>query len=135
MLAKTTALIRPRGDGRGRARKREQGLEQLEAARPGDPFVRLLLPQQYNDAQTIRDFLSRKARRLSIDRDREMPHGVAPRQARAFAANRSKVNCFGFDNTRGQIERAICKIWYLISRTVSDDDPHCGDIDDRSVRL
>jgi hypothetical protein len=27
-----------------------------------------------------------------------------------------------------------CKIWYLISRTVSDDDPHCGDIDDRSVR-
>jgi hypothetical protein len=28
----------------------------------------------------------------------------------------------------------ICKIWYLISRTVSDDDPHCGDTDDRSVR-
>jgi hypothetical protein len=27
-----------------------------------------------------------------------------------------------------------CKIWYLISRTVSDDAPHCGDIDDRSVR-
>jgi hypothetical protein len=27
-----------------------------------------------------------------------------------------------------------CKIWYLISRTVSDDDAHCGDIDDRSVR-
>ena len=28
----------------------------------------------------------------------------------------------------------MCKIWYLISRTVSDDDAHCGDIDDRSVR-
>jgi hypothetical protein len=28
----------------------------------------------------------------------------------------------------------VCKIWYLISRTVSDDDPHCGDIDDPSVR-
>jgi hypothetical protein len=27
-----------------------------------------------------------------------------------------------------------CKIRYLISRTVSDDDAHCGDIDDRSVR-
>jgi hypothetical protein len=27
-----------------------------------------------------------------------------------------------------------CKIWYWISRTVSDDDAHCGDIDDRSVR-
>jgi hypothetical protein len=29
----------------------------------------------------------------------------------------------------------ICKIWYLISRTVSDDDAYCGDIDDRSVRV
>src|SRR4029434_7952073 len=28
----------------------------------------------------------------------------------------------------------MCKIWYLISRTVSDDDAQCGDIDDRSVR-
>ncbi len=27
-----------------------------------------------------------------------------------------------------------CKIWYLISRTVSDDDACCGDIDDCSVR-
>jgi hypothetical protein len=30
--------------------------------------------------------------------------------------------------------RLNCKIWYLISRTGSDDDAHCGDIDDRSVR-
>ena len=30
--------------------------------------------------------------------------------------------------------RGICKIWYLISRTVSDDDAHRGNIDDRSVR-
>jgi hypothetical protein len=27
-----------------------------------------------------------------------------------------------------------CKIWYLISQTVSDDDAYCGDIDDCSVR-
>jgi hypothetical protein len=28
----------------------------------------------------------------------------------------------------------MCKIWYLISRTVSDDDAHRGNINDRSVR-
>ena len=55
----------PRGDGRGRARKREQVLEQLEAARPGDRssgFYCLnnitTLKRYDNDAQTIRDFLS-----------------------------------------------------------------------------
>jgi hypothetical protein len=29
--------------------------------------------------------------------------------------------------------RIICKIWYLISRTVSEDDAHRGNNDDRSV--
>jgi hypothetical protein len=28
-----------------------------------------------------------------------------------------------------------CKIWYLTSRTVSDDDAQCGNADDRSVRV
>src|SRR5262249_11285852 len=28
----------------------------------------------------------------------------------------------------------ICKIWYLISRTVSEDDAHRGSIDDRAFR-
>jgi hypothetical protein len=28
----------------------------------------------------------------------------------------------------------MCKIWYLISRTVSEDDAHRDNIDDRSVR-
>jgi len=28
----------------------------------------------------------------------------------------------------------ICTIWYLISRTVSEDDAHRGNTDDRSVR-
>jgi hypothetical protein len=34
----------------------------------------------------------------------------------------------------GALAAMICKIWYLISRTVSDDDAYCGDIDDCSVR-
>jgi hypothetical protein len=32
------------------------------------------------------------------------------------------------------VDALKCKIWYLISRTVSDDDAYCGDIDDCSVR-
>ena len=43
--------------------------------------------------------------------------------------------CIGQSVRLASGERPIrCKIWYLISRTVSDDDAHCGDIDDRSVR-
>ena len=34
----------------GTARKREQGLERLEATQLSGPLVGLLLPQQYNDA-------------------------------------------------------------------------------------
>jgi hypothetical protein len=28
----------------------------------------------------------------------------------------------------------MCKIWYSISRTVSEDDAHRGNVDDRSAR-
>jgi len=42
---------------------------------------------------------------------------------------------FKDEETREEaLDRVNCKIWYLTSRTVSDDDAHCGDIDDRSVR-
>jgi hypothetical protein len=36
------------------------------------------------------------------------------------------LKCAG--NTRCANARLNCKIWYLISRTVSDDDAHCGDM-------
>jgi len=60
--------------------------------------------------------------------------GVLVYLARDPAAFSLHATFYGEDGPALLREAFMCKIYYLISRTVSDDDPHCSDIDDRSVR-
>jgi hypothetical protein len=51
-------------------------------------------------------------------------HGADLDEARCTQGTASALECSG---------GVSCKIWYLISRTVSEDDAHRDNIDDRSV--
>src|SRR5437868_8633722 len=97
---------------------------------------------------SVRPFMHRRASQRALYWRRILGHSKASGH-KVFMPNRSTPDylfeeaerCFRRSrtdsNVRVQLEalgNMFCKIWYLISRTVSDDDAHCGEIDDRSVR-
>ena len=91
---------------------------------------------------SVRPFMHRRASQRALCWRRILGHSKALGH-KVFMPNRSTPDylfeeaerCFRRSrtdsNVRVQLEalgNMFCKIWYLISRTVSDDDAHCGDM-------